>query len=212
LTKKYKKLLILCAGGMGTAAAEAIRAAGNCAAFLDDYAQKGLRIAGFPVLGPILLLPELAGDFDGVCAANGDGEFRSRLLSAAFALGLPAPPVVHPSAVVSPFAALGSGCFILAGAYVGPFAAVGKGCIVNTGAIVEHHCRAGVFSHVCPGASLLGHSAARPFSVIGANASVLPRLTVGEGSIVGAGAVVTKNVEAGVTVAGAPAKKLIQEP
>lgn len=41
---------------------------------------------------------------------------------------------------------------------------------------------------------------------IGANATILPGVEVGEGAMVGAGAVVTKNVPAGATVVGNPAK------
>jgi len=40
---------------------------------------------------------------------------------------------------------------------------------------------------------------------IGANATILPGLTIGAGAMVGAGAVVTKDVPAGVVVAGNPA-------
>ncbi len=193
---------------MGAAAAGAIAASGRSAAFLDDTAPTNSRVLGFPVLGPLSLLPQLAGEFSFVCAASGDGAFRRALLEQALGLGLFALPVIHPAAVVSPFAALGSGCFVLAGAYVGPLAGIGRGCIVNTASIVEHHCRAGVFSHICPGAVLLGRAAAGDFSTIGANSTVLPGIRVGDGATVGAGSAVTRNIEKGATVAGAPAKSL----
>lgn len=41
---------------------------------------------------------------------------------------------------------------------------------------------------------------------IGSNATILCGVTIGDGAIVGAGSVVTKNVPAGVTVAGNPAR------
>lgn len=43
---------------------------------------------------------------------------------------------------------------------------------------------------------------------IGSNATILPGITIGERALVGAGSVVTKNVEAGTTVAGNPARAL----
>lgn len=43
-------------------------------------------------------------------------------------------------------------------------------------------------------------------AVIGANATILPGLIIGKDAIVGAGSVVTKNVMAGQTVTGNPAK------
>jgi sugar O-acyltransferase (sialic acid O-acetyltransferase NeuD family) len=206
--KTQSPILILCAGGMGTAAAEAIRAKGASAAFLDDFAPKGSSVTGFPVLGPLFLLPELLKEYSFVCAASGNAAFRKALLTYAQKLGFSAPPVIHPSAIVSPYAALGSGCFVLAGAYVGPLALIGRGCIVNTGATVEHHCRAGAFSHICPGAAMLGRSKAGNNATVGANATLLPGVTVGDAAVVGSGSVVTQNVEAGATVVGAPAKRI----
>ena len=43
---------------------------------------------------------------------------------------------------------------------------------------------------------------------IGANATILPGLRIGAGSLIGAGSVVTKNVEAGIVVAGNPAVRV----
>jgi acetyltransferase-like isoleucine patch superfamily enzyme len=43
---------------------------------------------------------------------------------------------------------------------------------------------------------------------IGANATILPGITIGENAIIGAGAVVTKNIPAGETWVGNPARKL----
>lgn len=42
---------------------------------------------------------------------------------------------------------------------------------------------------------------------IGANATILPGVTIGVGAMIGAGSVVTKNVPAGETWVGNPAKK-----
>ena len=43
---------------------------------------------------------------------------------------------------------------------------------------------------------------------IGAGAVILPGITIGEGAVIGAGAVVTKDVAAGQTVAGNPARPI----
>ena len=43
---------------------------------------------------------------------------------------------------------------------------------------------------------------------IGANATILPGLRIGAGSLIGAGSVVTKNVDAGIVVAGNPAVRV----
>jgi maltose O-acetyltransferase len=41
---------------------------------------------------------------------------------------------------------------------------------------------------------------------IGGGAIILPGVTIGDGAVVGAGSVVTRDVDAGVTVAGNPAR------
>lgn len=46
---------------------------------------------------------------------------------------------------------------------------------------------------------------------IGSNATILPNVTIGERAVVGAGAVVTKDVPAGATVAGVPARIISPE-
>lgn len=48
-------------------------------------------------------------------------------------------------------------------------------------------------------------------AIIGGGATVLPGIFIGAGAIVGAGAVVTKDVPAGTTVVGNPAKLIIKK-
>lgn len=43
---------------------------------------------------------------------------------------------------------------------------------------------------------------------IGSNATIMGGITIGDGALIGAGAVVTKNVKAGTTVVGNPAKEI----
>jgi serine acetyltransferase len=47
-------------------------------------------------------------------------------------------------------------------------------------------------------------------ATIGMGANVIEKISVGPGAMVGSGSVVVKNVDAGVTVIGIPAKPLIK--
>ncbi len=122
-------------------------------------------------------------------------------------LGLRALLAVHPRAFVAASATLGAGSQVLALAAVGVEARLGRACIVNTGATVDHECRLGDGVHVCPGAHLAGLVEVGERAMIGTGAVVLPRLRVGADARVGAGAVVTRDVPAGATVVGNPARR-----
>jgi sugar O-acyltransferase (sialic acid O-acetyltransferase NeuD family) len=126
--------------------------------------------------------------------------------------GLQALTVVHARAFVASDARLGAGSQVLAQAAVCVQAVLGRGCIVNTGASVDHECQLGDGVHVGPGAHLAGLVEVGAHAMIGAGATVLPRLRVGAGACVGAGAVVTRDVPAGLTVVGNPARALRAQP
>jgi acetyltransferase-like isoleucine patch superfamily enzyme len=48
------------------------------------------------------------------------------------------------------------------------------------------------------------------FVSIGANAVIMRNIRIGDGAVIGAGAVVTKDVAAGKTVVGVPAKEVVK--
>lgn len=136
------------------------------------------------------------------------GAQRLALQERLAAYGLTALVAVHPTAFVAADARLGAGSQILAQSAVCVEAVLGRACIVNTAATVDHECRLGDGVHVCPGARLAGLVVVDDFATIGTGAVVLPRVRIGRGAVIGAGAVVTRDVAAGATVAGNPARPL----
>jgi len=144
----------------------------------------------------------------GFCIAIGNphGRVRLKYHDLLSAEGLIPVTVTHHSAQIAPNATVGQGCQFMAGTIVNPEAVLGRQCIINTKASVDHECILGDGVEIAPGATLCGLVELGTSAWIGAGAIVLPRIRVGEDSIVGAGAVVTRDVPAGVTVVGVPAK------
>lgn len=142
----------------------------------------------------------------GAVAIGSCGPDRMQRLRVFHARSIATPALVHPLAQVSPSSTLGTGSQVLAFALVGADARVGEACIINHKASVDHECVLDEGVHVAPGATVCGcvHIGKNVF--VGAGAVILPRLRVGENATVGAGAVVTRDVPAGATVAGNPAR------
>lgn len=93
------------------------------------------------------------------------------------------------------------------GAIVSPNARRGIHTHVLHNAVVSHGCKLGDFVTVCSGAVLCGEVTVEDDVFIGANATVIHGgITIGKGAVIGAGAVVTKDVPAGETVYGNPAR------
>ncbi len=148
----------------------------------------------------------------GFCVAIGNPHGRVRLsLSERLAgAGLKAVTIAHPTAWIADNAIIGEGAQILAGAIIMNETRLGRQCIINTKASVDHENILEDGVEIAPGATLCGCIRVRTAAWVCAGATVLPRLTIGPDAIVGAGAVVTKDVPAGATVVGVPAKRVIE--
>ena len=144
--------------------------------------------------------------FAAVAVGGARGRDRTELMDLLRMRGLKLLTVIHRTAFVAADAQIGEGCQVMAQAAVCTHVQLGSGVIVNTAATVDHDCFIGKGAHIAPGAHLAGEVVVGERAFIGVGAIVLPHLLIGEDAIVGAGAVVTKNVQAGVTVVGNPAR------
>jgi sugar O-acyltransferase (sialic acid O-acetyltransferase NeuD family) len=144
--------------------------------------------------------------------AVGDNQTRDRLTTDLVRRGLNLPAVVSTQATVSPTASIGAGCVVMHGVVIGPYTTLGTAVIVNTAATIDHDCEVSDFVHVAPGVHLAGGITLRAGAFLGVGASVTPGLVIGEWARVGAGAAVIRDVGAGLTVAGVPARELPRVP
>jgi sugar O-acyltransferase (sialic acid O-acetyltransferase NeuD family) len=143
---------------------------------------------------------------DGIDAcALGIGDNHRRQKRFQDLMGLEMPPLIHPTASVSPRASVGRASVVFPLAIVNADAVVGDCVIVNSGAIIEHDCRLGDGVHVSPGAVLCGGVQMDECVWVGAGATVIHGVRIGKDSIVGAGSTVIRDVESSVKVVGSPA-------
>ena len=163
-----------------------------------------------PELNPKLASAASAADAYVICIGGNHG-YRRFELSNLFENTYKLRPLqlIHPTAYICPTAILASPIMVMPMAVIHSYASVGRDCMLNTNSVVEHECKIGDGVHVMGSAVLAGRVTVEDYSTIGTNATVLPDLKVGKNAYVGAGAVVTKDVFAGETVVGVPARKHI---
>lgn len=114
--------------------------------------------------------------------------------------------VIHPFSYVASDVEVGAGTVVMAGAVVQPGTRIGRHTILNTACSADHDSLLGDFVHLAPGVRLCGNVTIGEGSLCGAGSIVLPKCSVGAWATVGAGAVVARDIPAGVTAKGIPAR------
>jgi sugar O-acyltransferase (sialic acid O-acetyltransferase NeuD family) len=200
-----KTLAILGAGGHGKVVADTARAAGwESIIFFDDAWPMIQQVGRWKIVGTSEHL--MQSSFDTVAVAIGDNATRlkktTQLRNAAFHI----PTLIHPSAIISEDASIGSGNVIFAGVVINPSSIIKDDCIINTHATIEHDCILHNGVHISPGATLGGGVCVGQFSWIGLGANVRQQIIIGEHVTVGAGALILKNIPDHCVAFGVPAK------
>ncbi|MFG0408000.1 acetyltransferase [Pseudomonas sp. FYR_11] len=207
-----KALAILGASGHGKVVADLAELCGwHKIDFFDDCWPDLKRNGAWTVMGSGAQLLELLENYQGVVVAIGNNAARAEKLLELQKCGARVPVLIHPGAVVSRHASLGSGTVVFAGAVVNAFTTVGPGAIINTGSSVDHDCEIGGYVHLSPGARLAGGVIVGTSSWIGIGAVVRQMVKIGCRATVGAGAAVVCDVPDDATVVGVPARPFVRK-
>lgn len=133
-------------------------------------------------------------------------KLREKLYKKVKNIGFKVPKLIHKSAVVSPYAKIGEGTCVMAGAVINAGVKVGNNSIINTGSIIEHDCIIGDNVQISPGAILAGNIKVKNNSLIGMGSNIIQGVTIGENVTIGAGAVVINDILDNLVAVGMPAK------
>jgi sugar O-acyltransferase (sialic acid O-acetyltransferase NeuD family) len=195
-------MIIIGAGGHALEVLNELKQAiQSISAFYDEINVHVNELFGIPVYHELNQLP-----MESFVLGVGGPTLRRKLYEQ-FCGHRPPVSVISSSAQVSDLGVkLGSGLNLMHQVYIGPNVILGDGSLVNAKSSIHHDSKIGSFCEICIGVSIAGRCTIGNEVFIGMGALILPGVTIGDQAIIGAGAVVTKDVPAGVTVKGVPAK------
>ena len=148
-----RTLLILGAGGLGQVVAESAQMSGRYTkiAFLDD-APSADKCKLYNIIGSTKEAERFVKDFIYAIPAFGSNEKRYELMQYLRSCGFKIPRIIHPSAYISPTAAIGEGTIIRPMAGISREVVIEECCLINMGAMIDHRCHIGRCTHIPIGA------------------------------------------------------------
>lgn len=175
-----------------------------------DYHKGKREFNGIPILGGDECREEVRKKFkiNKFFLGFGDMKYRKKVFDTYINDGWESVNIIHPNAVVSKDARLGTGILIEAGCLVTPNPIIGNNVVINTGSQVNHDNIIKDHVYIASGVILSGGVTIMENTLIDDGVIVTLGVKVPHDSIIGAGAVVTKNFILPGKYVGIPAKLL----
>ena len=207
------KLLIYGTGGSGRELFDMIDSEPRLAALWEDLAfiddTKPAGTCRDHLMFPLDEVPEgFSPDEAEVSIAVGEPAARKALAERVQARGYKLANIIHPDAVVSKFAKIGTGLTIKSGAVVACDSVVGDNVWIQSNAVVAHDVRVGSHCQISYSAVIAGSTVLEDCVYLGLMCCLREKITIGENAVVAMGAMVMRDVRPGMVVMGNPAREI----
>ena len=116
--------------------------------------------------------------------------------------------IIHPSALIMSDLSVYAGLVIAPFSYISNNVILANYVLINVAATLGHDVNVGEYTSICAHCDLTGHVKVGKEVFVGSSACVIPGKVIGDNAVIGAGSAVMRNVPAGMTVVGVPAKRL----
>ena len=203
-------VVIFGAGGLGREIFDTLMIINTCASyfnvvgFIDDNTKIAAKINGVSVLGNSATLGDMRGKV-GIILGFANPATR-KAHHQKYRRDFAFPNVIHPTAIISPFASLGDGILIQSNCIVAANAKVGDCVMLNAHSGIGHDAQISDYCSIMSYCDMAGNTKLGELSFVGSGAKVIPDTKIAAESYLCAGAVVFKDVLEKSKLLGNPAK------
>ncbi len=208
-----KHLIIIGAGGMGR---DVYWSAKGCLGYGEDFDIKGFidddlsSQDGFEDYPPLLGTIDgyQIGDDDVFTCSIGNVKIKSIVCEKLKSRGAKFYTLINKTAIVHEHTTLADGCYVGEFALIGTEATIGENSLIQAYSIIGHDCKIGNYARIDTHSVIIGGVVIQDRATVHTAAVVNHKVEVGEEATIAACSFVIKNVKAGTTVMGNPAKRL----